>query len=777
MNFIAEINKIYSSYNLKEVENFTKEISSIKDSDSNYDKDKLKEIILRMFDYVVDAKKTENTFFNVNMLLGPLLKISIYLEDNENQKLFYKVFNFVKNEAINPNNSSSRFQEILMSSARYFYENGKNEYVDIIINSLYQNKKNVRFPIDYGKFALPLPSPFDKKYTTIEEWETVVFQIISNEDIYPNWYEGMIEIFLSEKGEKSKYAYSIIRALYNTGKNMTPLHINSRNMGYEWVKEFYNVCGAYDQYFNLEPSVSLLENNVFQDSITLSGLISRLGYLKLQIKTNGYILSSEFDFVIETLRNALALSKKEQLNILKEQVNILYANLFENKKINFEILEPLIPVFAVLNRTGTSETFLEIICNEFITEKSGISRISEKDINKKFEALSYLYMLNAQKALELIQAVFSTSLKERLYGAKWESWSPENIEEARKRIPKKLQKVIFEYKDVEKFYNTIGIYFDFVDENSQSHNRGIYEPEYNKLFSFIPKFVLDIKEKKLFFKTLETGTGEIINVSEEQKVALEQIIANNNLALATVNDFSVESLNKTIAIIEQMLEDLKVISPETVWLLEISLENIKAKIEKGIIDNELKELSVWKALFLDKINGIYPMLNAITNTAISKTKNMSDKFDAFEQVLENNELALSALTKLTKMNEESINDTIYFMEEMLNGFEIISPDFAQKAKISLVKIRKNIEKGNISIEKLTKLNFWTEEKLSEIEELHTLINAVHQTSTNKLMALAELTDVSSDNGKKVILKEGGNNRISFYDCSKDFIKDEREIFL
>ncbi|MBR3627931.1 MAG: hypothetical protein IKN42_03680 [Elusimicrobia bacterium] len=736
------------------------------------DKDAVAKKVIELFDFIVKNHKTSRSFtsnnFEYMLLFEPLLNISIYLRDEQGNLLFDRFFDSILKEAADKKNYSSRYFEMLMNSAQYFYGIGQVGYVHKIFDSLYKNKESVKSMTDYKKFAIPVPSPFS--FDSIEEWENEITAIMKEDAIFAVWFEPMLEVLLSSSsGKIDEYAKAYIRALYNSGKQTTPPSLDSRKTNYEWVKEFYNVCGVYNEYFNLEPSEVLAEDKVSKQKISLSDLISKLGYLKLQKTNNSYIQSDKFNSVIQTLTNALNLSKQEQLQILQEQISVLYTDLFENQKIDSEILDLLVPVLNVLIKEGKT-TFLEELCDELIERGNKDSKL-----DFGFSEIAYVYMFNKEKALSLIKKKFEDTLHApeplyvQLYGNNWKKFSPKNIEEARQNVPKELQKVIFEYKDLELFYNAIDLSFDILDEESQIFDREMYVPDYQPLFSFIPNFILKFKKSTKYFRTLKTEKIKSLDVSEEKQFALDRLLKNGNLALAKIS-YSENDLRQAIKIVEKMLKDFKLISSdlELIKNLGENLDYIKEQVEAGNIEEVLgKEVAWWS-----KDKGIYTLISDINEKAISETKNVSDRFDAFEKVLENNELALSSLTRMT---EDSIGDTIYFIEEMLDAFEIIHPKLAQKAKISLLRIKKDIKNGNVKIETLSRLNPWTEDAIDKIKELHTLINAIHQTSTSKLMSIVESS--SDIGGRKVVLRQDGSDQITFYDCSTDSMKNEMKEFL
>ena len=61
-------------------------------------------------------------------------------------------------------------------------------------------------------------------------------------------------------------------------------------------------------------------------------------------------------------------------------------------------------------------------------------------------------------------------------------------------------------------------------------------------------------------------------------------------------------------------------------------------------------------------------------------------FEALEKVLDNNALALS---EINNANEDSIKESFFFVEEMINNFAVLDERLAEKARISMNKIKES----------------------------------------------------------------------------------------
>lgn len=665
---ISKIKKDSDDKIVGKVTSIAEELEKTKFLLKNEKKQIIETNIQELFQILVDEAKKDkklgfnkSLYFDVNYLLNPLLKISIYLKDKNENNLFDSVFNFILNEMLT--NTSSRFMYMTLGAAQYFYSNNEQKYAYKILDVLYKNKPLVKSLTDYGKFAIPLPSPFS--YRTMEEWEEDIDKIIKNaDDIYPVWYESEINFFLTTD---KKYAYAILKSLYKNGRQKKPPYLDSRKQGYEWDKEFYTVCGNEEGIFIKERSVPLLTSGDIEfignlqiletNNIYLSDIISRMQYLKKE----------EYQDVIKTLKEALNLSREQQLNVVTEQMNKVYEIIFNNDdNIDVTTLELLAHVFAFIKKSNTKNTLLFDALQKiqqklsqtgtsytgFTAEKSSIS------IEYLVELVKYIYTVNREQGLDLIRFIYSDSKqREKDFGI---AWSPLTVKDAYSKIPESLAQLITSYEDLELFYDAAGLPFDSIVEQSSIYDRNNYIPEYEKIFFRLPKSILEsvnglIKSKRYFR----------------------------------------------------------------------SLKNKKTYMTQS-----------------------------------------SMYFDALDKILENNVLALSEINNL---NQDSIYDAIYFIEEMISSFEIINKEHGVQARAALENIKKDLKELKTTVEQQSKLKKWTDDKIDEIKQLHTLINAIHQTSIFDFMVLMKFSEKF---GKKTMLKDGDIAKFYFYDCSENSLSNE-----
>ena len=639
------------------------------------DKKIIAQKVTELFDFVKQNCEKKDCF-DLTYLLEPILNISAYLKDEQGKSVFDSVFRYLLLKAEDERISSSRYFYILMCSAKYFYKNGQFEYVHKIFDSLYKNKIHVNSQTDYGKFALPIPSPFSSDFNSVEEWENEIYKIMTEERITSNWYVQILEVFLASSVENlDEYAKAIIRALYKSGKETKPPFIKNVD-NYAWAKSFYEACGDKSVPFITEQSAPLLdEENIklFSDNtdilktnnLYLSDIISRLEFVKQYNPLWNSFEKERYEQIIKELRGALSLPKQAQIEIVTTQMNNLVELFAANGSFRQrQIVKTLIPIMFFIKSNTTSQSLLNDIFQEIDPSYANYEEM-------KLDIISFVYDINKQEAFSLIGKMYNSySIMVKYFSANWKTWRPASLQEAYDKIPDNLKDKIKTSEDLELFYYTIGMDFDIPEGNSTLYDRREYVPEYQLLFDKLPAFVFK-KERhitKKYFRTLK-----------------EKMLSQNT-------------------------------------------------------------------------------------TTSKKNEEYSKYFDALEMVLENNMFALSGINKA---NKDAIEDSFFFTEEMINNLAVLNEASANRAKRSLERIKRNFYESKVKVSDLVKLRGWTTADMDKITELHTLINAVHQTSIRQLMYNFKYAD--SEN--KVVFKENYDEHFSFFDCSENKMSKRMEDFI
>ncbi|MBR3654107.1 MAG: hypothetical protein IKN62_01575 [Elusimicrobia bacterium] len=634
------------------------------------DKNAITQKIVELFNFVSENHKKSNSF-DLVFLLEPVLNISAYLRDEQGNLLFDKVFDYILKQATDKKNNSTRYFEVLMDSAKYFYKTGQIGCVHKIFDSLYKNKGSVITMTDYKKFALPVPSPFS--FGSIAEWEYEVYKIMDTDDSFAVWFIPVLEVLLSSSsGEIDEYAKAYIRALYKSGKATKPPFIRGIDE-YEWTKSFYEICEGKENSTQQEQSEPLLdEENIklFADNaeilktnnLYLSDIISRLQFLKQDNPSNEIFNSEEYAKILEQLNAALALSKQEQIEVVTTQMNELAFLFIDNDCFrDTKVLKMLVPIMAFIESTETSQSLLS-----YVTRNLNVRYVGYEEM--VLDIISFMYDINRQESLSLIKGLYNEFRKQDKFGANRSQWTPKSLQAAYANIPAQLKDKIKTYKDLEEFYYTIGIEFDSIQEESAIYDRRLYIPEYQLLLDRIPASVSGAKQQAIkYFRSLKKQFLSSQATDED----------NNNAALY---------------------------------------------------------------------------------------------FEALEDVLENNILALS---EINKANRDAIEDSFYFIEEMINSFAVLNEEAADKAKVSLERMKKDFYSHRATVSDLVSLKKWAVADMDKITELHTLINAVHQTAIGSLMSKLKFSNI----GNQYVFKENDTEHLSFFDCSRTGMSKQMEDFV
>ena len=632
------------------------------------DKEAITQKVIELFNFVAENHKKSNSF-DLVFLLEPILNISIYLRDEQGNLLFDKVVDYVLKQAMDKRNNSTRYFEVLMDSAKYFYKNGQIGCVHKIFDSLYKNKDSVTSMTNYKVSALPVPSPFS--FNTIEEWEKEVYDIMSKEDLFSTWFIPVLEVLLSSpSGEIDEYAKAYVRALYKSGKETKPPFIRGIDE-YEWTKSFYEICEEKEKT-NQQSEPLLDETNIglFADNpeilktnnLYLSEIISRLQFLKQDNSSNETFNSEEYAQILEQLAAALTLSKQDQIEVVTTQMNELAYLLIDNDCLrDTKTLRMLVPIMIFIESEETSQSLLSYVARNLNVRYVGYESMV-------LDIISFMYDINRKEALSLLKGLYNDFRKQDKFGANWEQWTPTSLQAAYANIPVELRDKITTYKDLEEFYYTIGIEFDSIQEESSIYDRRFYVPEYQSLLNRIPNFI-----------------------SEKQQQTIKYF----------------RSLKKEFLATQTTAED-----------------GNKASLY----------------------------------------------FEALESVLENNTFALA---EINKANKDAIEDSFYFIEEMINSFAVLNEEAADNARVSLERIKKDFYAHKVTVADLVKLRKWTVSGMGHIDELHTLINAVHQTAIESLMNKLKYSDV----GNQFVFKENDTEHLHFFDCSENGISKQMEDFV
>ena len=208
---------------------------------------------------------------------------------------------------------------------------------------------------------------------------------------------------------------------------------------------------------------------------------------------------------------------------------------------------------------------------------------------------------------------------------------------------------------------------------------------------------------------------------------------------------------------------------------------------KPVTNNKLSKLTLAEYTTLDFEFGFTPLLKNIKKPLFKNMKSvekspvfivkdkkstnkqfvgLSDNFNAINKILEYN---YSALQKLNNINSNSskkdllscVND----VEEMIDSMSLINKTNADMCRKSLKEIKTDIKSDKTKNQKEWKP--WNENKLDDISTLHTLINAVHQTSIKDFKESISLAKNYDKSGLQTITAINRGGTVKAYNLSDD----------
>lgn len=170
---------------------------------------------------------------------------------------------------------------------------------------------------------------------------------------------------------------------------------------------------------------------------------------------------------------------------------------------------------------------------------------------------------------------------------------------------------------------------------------------------------------------------------------------------------------------------------------------------------------------------VYLKTDGETNMSDENVRKLVERFDTLQEILNYNVLALGMFENLNQsMSEKDFNNIVDCLKKMIDGFIKIDEIHGRQAQHALENILSSMEKINEdSIRKQTVISKWDFDTIGEIKEIHTLINAVHQTSIYDFKK--SIGDVGVANRHiKTITATQDNTSILAYDLSDNKINKD-----
>ena len=180
---------------------------------------------------------------------------------------------------------------------------------------------------------------------------------------------------------------------------------------------------------------------------------------------------------------------------------------------------------------------------------------------------------------------------------------------------------------------------------------------------------------------------------------------------------------------------------------------------------------------LENLPQQYKTSKSETEFNVEEKDNLSEtegfkKFDYYLSVIKTNMLALAEL------RDGKLLNAVFRLREMIEALRMLNEEHANAAEQALSKIEAELKKGisQDTIAKHQEISQWYKESISDITELNTLINAVHQTAVLDFTAARENKDDTHSDARKIIVKEGDKIKLKAFDYS-DKLDDRNLEFL
>lgn len=123
-----------------------------------------------------------------------------------------------------------------------------------------------------------------------------------------------------------------------------------------------------------------------------------------------------------------------------------------------------------------------------------------------------------------------------------------------------------------------------------------------------------------------------------------------------------------------------------------------------------------------------------TDETKEEVKTVLFRFEVLQKILSYNTSVLASLDKINDLKnyDNNMSQLLITLQEMINELKKINLEHGNSAQMALDNIEDSLKDPNedkkSKVEKNMKLSEWTTNSIKDIEEIHTLINAIHQTS-------------------------------------------------
>ena len=589
---------------------------------------------------------------------------------------------------------------------------------------------------------------------------------------------GKLEKFIDRLylDDKLEDAAAVIKVAYKLGLVTDVTKItNLAKAGYEGSKFFYDSTGVKNKNVDLENAVILTlsklneideKNPLYDDVVQIKEKLQNDLIDKGINETTILVVDNLFRYYPGKINNSIKKGRMtiEQADVLFEAVVPLYQELLNqnikfNKKIfdgfkNFALLVHSFDGNFYSNKNSTFFKVVNLLCeltktdsiignnNKHVVEiaKNIKSKDDTNDILKKLQDVSPEYYISVSDTIFEDIGLNKITLNLLL-----ESLKETETKDYKLKLPLNIKEDIddlFIVNELVKYSETLDmgfichyVYFEFEKDKTQSTFA-------NEMIKELTNILKDEQLSSKKRKAAAVALGKIYSIM------YEYIDTENIVSIDELNDFYKDNnmdclLIKNGAYIQNFSNDINhsnytyshVNSLHTINNKDDKLSDSRL-VDSGIAGSNFTYTNLILKQGLDSIdNSEYKLKehapSFIVTDFADKENKIADSFDALNELLKYNSLALDSLDNVNSVEQAA--PVINYLEKMIDCFEIINKEHAQKSRTALNNIKTNINRKDLFIQeqKILKDN-WNEDYLDKIDTLHTLINAVHQTSFKDL---------------------------------------------
>ncbi|MDD5102244.1 MAG: PEP/pyruvate-binding domain-containing protein, partial [Endomicrobiaceae bacterium] len=272
-------------------------------------------------------------------------------------------------------------------------------------------------------------------------------------------------------------------------------------------------------------------------------------------------------------------------------------------------------------------------------------------------------------------------------------------------------------------------------------------------------------------KKLHEISGENWNIQTRIDAALSLASLASSSLYSIINDEQIFNIDKINKVFEE-LDAASFLKPTEAYISNIygnsrySENSAKDIYEFTSLIQHLPPEILSDADIVQK-SPIYFRTDGTTNTKQKEVKKLVERFDTLQEILNYNALVLAMLDNSSgSMSEKDFNNIIDCLRKMIDGFIKINEKHGNESKQSLQKILNSMGKiSSDSIKKQMTISKWDFDSIPDIEEIHTLINAVHQTSIYDFKkSIGDVSDVGNTHIKTITATQEDTSILA-YDLS------------